>query len=200
MTDVWEFAWRASAFIILEHGEKQLYRHHREIGSTLTPFVYRKVKKEMEMPSCGDSTWMTMIRIVALWHPLLFGFIYLFHYSFSSTRSSFVFVLSFLSTWWRVPCASIVECSWRFPRWLSPTDSINRYRLSLSLSAARLNPSRHFVASTGFVSLSASDSAAAAHSGILRGNDNVITQHQRRIFFFLLYSPPYIFPVSSDHV
>jgi hypothetical protein len=145
----------------------------------------------MEIPSCGDSTWMTMIRIVALWHPLLFGFIYLFPlFLFVVDAILFCFrvVFSFnLVT--RAVCVYIVECSWRFPRWLSPTDSINRYRLSLSLLRVSTAPSP-LCRFNGFrFPFSWSDSAAA-HSGILRGNDNVITQHQRRIF--LLYSPPYI--------
>lgn len=141
----------------------------------------------MEIPSCGDSTWMTMIRIVALWHPLLFGFIYLFPlFVFVVDAILFCFrvVFSFnLVT--RAVCVYTVECSWRFPRWLSPTDSINRYIDSLSLLRVATLSLQRVLFPFQLERL-----GSHPHSGILRGNDNVITQHQRRIFW--LYSPPYI--------
>ena len=127
----------------------------------------------MEILSCGDSTWMTMIRIVALWHPLLFGFIYLFHYS--SSDPLFVFVST--------PC--VAQCSWRFSA-LVVADRFDQSLYSARTPVATLSLQRARFPS-------ASDSAAP-HSGILRGTI-MSSQHQRRIFSPLLRSAA----ISSDH-
>ena len=74
-------------------------------------------------------------------------------------------------------------CSWRFPRSLSPTDSINRYVVYSLLRTT--TPLRHFVASTGSPTTT-TKRLGPLHSGIL-WSTIMSSLYQRRIIIELVY-------------
>ena len=121
--------------------------------------------------------------LLLFWHPHLFRFDLTLLFSFRKgeyNKSRERRRSSFRLFCFNLTCAA---CSWRFPRSLSPTDSINRYVVYSLLRTT--TPLRHFVASTGSPTTT-TKRLGPLHSGIL-WSTIMSSLYQRRIIIELVY-------------